>query len=120
MSMHILVVDDDAEMRLAARFGLEKAGHRVTEAADGAAAAALEEVPDVLLMDLLLGPHDGEDVARSLTARPGWERVPVVYLTARHDDATRARLRADGAAGVLAKPFDPFALPELLAAALAP
>ncbi|MGH7443496.1 MAG: response regulator [Longimicrobiales bacterium] len=105
--MTILLVDDDAMVRLAASHALSAAGHTVLEADSGDAALALAHGVslDVLLLDVLLDDEDGAQLAATLRSLPGNARTPIVFLTGRAD-AERDRLLALGAAGVLAKPFD--------------
>lgn len=105
--MNILLVDDDAEIRLIAGFVLRAAGHTVVEA-DGAAAAAaaLAEAPaDVMLMDVMLGDDDGVAVAMRLCAAV---RDPprLVFLTGASRPDQVQRLHAARPIGVLHKPFD--------------
>jgi two-component system, chemotaxis family, chemotaxis protein CheY len=104
----ILVVDDDPETRLLVRHVLSGAGHVVIEAADGAAAleAYRAAAVDVVLMDVMLGAEDGVVVAESLL-RTNTTPVSLIFLTGVADAAQHARMHAAGAAGVIAKPFDP-------------
>jgi two-component system OmpR family response regulator len=107
----ILLVDDDPEIRLIASVVLGKiAGHTVLEAADEQEARSLtaDRRPDVILMDVVLGDHDGVAAAEHLRQALG--PVPVIFLTGRTQPEEVARLRATGARGVLAKPFDPQSL----------
>lgn len=113
--MNILIVDDDDEIRFVAAFMLRDAGHDVREAGDGAGALAAvhETVPDVVLMDLMLGNEDGIIVADQLRGHAG-ASLRVVFLTGASRPDQVARLEAAGGAGVLQKPFDPAALPQQL------
>lgn len=116
--MHILLVDDDPEIRFLAGFVLEQAGHRVTAAETGARGIELgsEGGFDLVLLDYRLGDMNGDAVLGALRERhPG---LPVAFLTGRDDDATVGRLKAMGAAAVITKPFDPEALAEQLVTAL--
>lgn len=119
--MRVLVVDDDPDIRLAVRFGLAAAGHTVTEADSLAAglAAARRDAPDAVLCDVLLADGDGAELLPALRAEPGLAAVPVVFLTAAGDPATRERLLAAGARGVLTKPFDPRTIAGSLETSLA-
>lgn len=107
----VLVVDDEADIRLIAVLSLSKlAGWTVR--AVGSAGEALEAIghrrPDVILLDARLPDMDGLAVLAELRARAAG--VPVVFVTAmsRHEDV-QAFLAA-GASGVIAKPFDPTVL----------
>jgi two-component system, OmpR family, response regulator len=105
-SDHILVVDDDAEIRGLLREYLEKQGYRVTTAGNGREfRAALEAaVPDLIVLDLMMPGDDGLTLCRDLRAR---SEVPVIMLTARGDETDRIVGLEMGADDYLAKPFNP-------------
>lgn len=109
----VLVVEDDADLRMVLALVLDRAGHDVETVADGAAALARlarKPLPGLVLLDLMMPRVDGWDVLDRLTAVPAWAVLPVVVCTAAPLTTTqRARLRG---VPVLAKPFD---LPHLLA-----
>ena len=98
---------------------LDSAGFVVTEAVDGPSglAAAREQRPDCVLLDVQLPGLDGPDVLRALQASPETCGVAVVFLTASDADAD-AELLALGARGVLRKPFDPDTVADALSALL--
>jgi DNA-binding response OmpR family regulator len=106
--MNVLVVDDDADIRRIAQLALERRGFRVELAADGteALAAIARQLPDVVLLDVSMPGTDGPAVLRALRLIAGAERIPVIFFTATSNEAEVAQLRALGAAGVVAKPFD--------------
>jgi len=100
----ILIVDDE---RVAARDMLrclEDAGYLVTGTARSPA-EALQQIeenrPDLVLIDTVLGPHDGISLARRLHERG----VPFVYVSARTDPDTLARAKESGPLGFVVKPF---------------
>jgi two-component system cell cycle response regulator DivK len=108
MSELVLIVDDNARNAKLARDVLEAAGLRTLVAVTGAdaIAAAHEQVPDVVLLDVRLPDLDGDEVLRRLRADERLGRVPVVALSsvaAAGDD--RWALEA-GFDGFLAKPID--------------
>ena len=108
---HILLVEDDAEMRtLLARF-LRQNGYRVTGVGDGrhARETLANAAIDLVLLDVMLPGQSGLDILRELRAR---SRVPVIMLTARGDEADRVLGLELGADDYLPKPFG---RPELLA-----
>ena len=75
--MHrVLVIDDEADVRLLYRVNLRHAGFEVLEADDGerGIAAALEHLPDAVVLDLMMPRVDGFDVLRALRVAPGCER----------------------------------------------
>lgn len=105
-SPHILVVDDDREIRtLLARY-LVKEGYRVSAAADGREMRqAIEDgAIDLVVLDLMLPGEDGLSLCRSLRARSD---LPVIMLTARGDEIDRIVGLEMGADDYLAKPFNP-------------
>ncbi len=103
---HILVVDDDLEIRTLLRDYLQKNGYRVTAVGDGKAmSAAFEQaVPDLVVLDLMLPGDDGLTLCRDLRARSA---VPVIMLTARGEETDRIVGLEMGADDYLAKPFSP-------------
>ena len=103
---HILVVDDDAEIRNLLREYLQKNGYRVSVAGDGRSMwAALEQAePDIIVLDLMLPGEDGLTLCRNLRARSA---MPVIMLTARGEETDRIVGLEMGADDYLAKPFNP-------------
>jgi two-component system OmpR family response regulator len=103
---HILVVDDDAEIRSLLREYLQKHGYRVTAVADGRAmqAALAPARPDLVVLDLMLPGEDGLSLCRTLRARSS---LPVIMLTARGEETDRIVGLEMGADDYLAKPFSP-------------
>jgi two-component system OmpR family response regulator len=103
---HILVVDDDAEIRNLLREYLQKHGYRVTVVADGRAmqAALATARPDLVVLDLMLPGEDGFSLCRTLRARSS---LPVIMLTARGEETDRIVGLEMGADDYLAKPFSP-------------
>jgi DNA-binding response OmpR family regulator len=108
---HILVVDDDAELRRLVSDYLGDYELRVTGVADGAAMrdAMAHEVVDLVLLDLKLPSEDGMNIARELRETSS---VPIIILTGRKDDVDRIMGLELGADDYLTKPFN---LRELLA-----
>lgn len=106
----VLVVDDDAVIRQIATLALSlDPTFEVHTAASGALAfATLENTPfDVIILDMMMPGMDGQDVLERLRAKPALAHIPVIFLTACVRPGDEVRLRALGAAGVIAKPFDP-------------
>jgi len=100
----ILVVDDDPDARRRLRIVLERDGWSVSEAENGAAALSAVEraLPQLILLDLTMPVMDGFAFLHELRARPQYDNVPVVVLTARDLDAGERR-QLDGADRVLSK-----------------
>ncbi len=103
---HILIVDDDAEIRSLLREYLQKNGYRVTAVGDGKGmwAALKQAQPDIIVLDLMLPGDDGLTLCRNLRARSG---IPVIMLTARGEETDRIVGLEMGADDYLAKPFNP-------------
>ena len=112
MNEHVLVVDDDPEIRDSLRRGLSVEGYAVSLAADGAEAldAARDRAPDLVVLDVMLPTLDGLEVCRRL--RMAEESLPIVLLTARDAVPDRVAGLETGADDYLVKPF---AIEELLA-----
>jgi len=104
---HILIVDDDAEIRSLLGQYLVKNGLRVTAVADGRAMwQALEAGRiDLIVLDLMLPGDDGLTLCRNLRAKPF--DIPVIMLTARGDETDRIVGLEMGADDYLGKPFSP-------------
>lgn len=103
---HILVVDDDAEIRRLLHEYLTKSGYRVTAVKDGRGLwEAVEGAPpDLIVLDLMLPGEDGLVLCRSLRAR---YQIPVIMLTARGEETDRIIGLEIGADDYLPKPFSP-------------
>jgi DNA-binding response OmpR family regulator len=112
VAQRVLVADDEARIvRLVAGY-LKAAGFEVLEAADGEAAlaAARSSRPDCLVLDIAMPGLDGLAVARAVradAARAGAAAVPVIFLTARADEADRVEALESGADDYVVKPFSP-------------
>lgn len=104
----VLIVDDDAAIRLLSRETLEQAGFDVLEAEDGAGALALfEEVhPDIILLDVTMPEMDGFTVCASVRRMPAGERVPVLIMTGLDDMESIHRAYNAGATDFITKPIN--------------
>lgn len=108
--MKVLIIDDDADIRMIAGMSLTRlGGMEVVEAAGGAEGVrrAAEEQPDVILLDMMMPIMDGSETLAALRAQAVTATTPVIFLTAKAVLVEVARMRDLGAAGVLIKPFDP-------------
>ena len=103
---HVLLVDDDAEIRTLLSAYLERNGYRVSTAADGKAMwTALEaKKPDIIVLDVMMPGDDGLTLCRDLRARSS---IPIVMLTARGEETDRIVGLEMGADDYLPKPFNP-------------
>jgi len=102
----ILVVDDEPEMRRYLVSMLAE-DYRVLEAADGAQGLAMarREVPDLMLLDLMLPEIDGLEVCRRLKSDRGTRRIRIILLTARVDEEAKISALGHGADDFITKPF---------------
>lgn len=102
----VLVVDDEPGIREIARAYLEADGFTVREAGTGRLAvdAALTQMPDLIVLDLMLPDMGGEEICAQLRRV---SRVPIIMLTAKSAEADRLRGLALGADDYLVKPFSP-------------
>jgi DNA-binding response OmpR family regulator len=100
----VLVVDDEPKIRAIVRHNLEADGFTVTEQADGPGAlrAALDEHPDLIVLDVMLPGLDGVEVLRRLRET---SQVPVILLTARDEEVDKLIGLAVGADDYVTKPF---------------
>ena len=112
----VLVIDDEAPIRLLCRVNLEAAGIDVTEAEDGRVGleAAREERPDVILLDVMMPGMDGWQVFEELVQDERTSGIPIVFLTARAELRDQARGLELGGVDYVTKPFNPLNLAPLV------
>ena len=112
MSKKILIVEDEKNIVDILSFNLNKEGYDTLEAYDGQAGLklALEENPDLILLDLMLPKMDGFDVCRSV--REHNRSTPIIMLTAREEESDKVLGLELGADDYITKPFS---MRELLA-----
>ena len=112
MSKRILIVEDEKNIVDILSFNLTREGYETLEAYDGQAGLqlALEQNPDLILLDLMLPKMDGFDVCRNL--RKENRSTPVIMLTAREEETDKVLGLELGADDYITKPFSPS---ELLA-----
>ena len=112
MSLSAILAEDDPDIQLVARLALKRAGFNVTVVGNGQ--EALEAVqrtpPDVILLDWMMPELDGPETCRRLKSDPATAGIPVVFLTAKSQEAEIQRGLSLGAAGYVTKPFDALAL----------
>ena len=107
--VHILLVDDDGANRTMARALLERAGYRVSEAADGAAALDLLKHGDQYLtvLDLDMPVLSGQNVLRQVRSSVTTAGLPIIVLTGSSDTETEIHVMEQGADDYIRKPIDP-------------
>lgn len=109
----ILIVDDDPDIVLALEVMLQDAGYQVASTSNGDTLRDLArqgELPDLILLDMLLSGRDGREIASQLKGEEATKHIPILMLSA-HPAAGREAIAA-GADGFVAKPFE---MDELLA-----
>jgi DNA-binding response OmpR family regulator len=116
----VLVVEDDPDIAELIRHYLEKAGHGVHLLSSGAAVmpALRRELPDVVVLDLMLPDFDGLMVCQAMRTDPHTAAVPIIMVTARGDEADRIRGLELGADDYVTKPFSPKELAARVSALL--
>jgi DNA-binding response OmpR family regulator len=117
----VLVIDDEAPIRLLCRVNLEAEGISVLEAADGRTGLDLarEARPDVVLLDVMMPGLDGWRVAEELLEDDRTRGIPIIFLTARAEFRDRARGLDIGGVDYVTKPFNPLELAPLVRELLA-
>ena len=112
----VLVIDDEAPIRLLCRVNLEAEQMEVLEASDGPTGLekARNEDPDVILLDVMMPGLDGWQVAEELLDNERTSAIPIVFLTARAEVRDRARGLDLGGIDYVTKPFNPLELAPLV------
>ena len=103
---HLLIADDEAQIRTLIRKYAEFGGHTVTEAADGmeAISRAASASPDLIVMDIMMPELDGFSAVREIRKTSS---VPVLFLSARGEEYDRINGFESGADDYVVKPFSP-------------
>jgi CheY-like chemotaxis protein len=110
----ILIADDSLMMRKVARMSLEKGGHTVVEAEDGAQAVAMAkaELPHLILLDAEMPELDGFEASKAIKADPLTAAIPVLICTGHDLSEEPEALKNAGATGSITKPYNPAQLLE--------
>jgi twitching motility two-component system response regulator PilH len=118
----ILIVDDSPSQVMGISRIVEKLGHTAITAEDGAAGveAAKRELPDLILMDVVMPNLNGFQATRSITREPTTRHIPVILVTTKDQDTDRVWGMRQGARAYLAKPFGEDELAALIAQYLTP
>ena len=114
----VLIIDDDKTLVTLMTALLRKAGYQPFAAFDAASGfmMAQKERPDLILLDLQMPAGGGEGVWKRLCMSAHTSAIPVVYVTATSAPGFEAEAEAQGAAGVIRKPFDPVTFAERVGA----
>ncbi len=107
MTKTVLVVEDEPNIILSLEFLIKEAGYNVRVAIDGEEAlkAVAEEVPDLLLLDIMIPKRDGYDVCKTLRANPALKDLRIIMLAAKGLKADKEKGLALGADEYITKPF---------------
>jgi two-component system phosphate regulon response regulator PhoB len=105
----VLIVDDEPDVIDLLVYNLQKAGYRTATARDGATALqkARDEIPSLIVLDLMLPQMDGTEVCRHLKADPRTAHIPIIMLTAKAEEVDRVVGLELGADDYVTKPFSP-------------
>ncbi|MEO6151976.1 MAG: phosphate regulon transcriptional regulator PhoB [Croceibacterium sp.] len=116
----LLLVEDDQALAELLEYRFENEGYRVRVASDGddALVYAAEDVPDLVILDWMIGGTSGIEVCRRLRRDKKTAHVPIIMLTAREAEDDRVRGLETGADDYLTKPFSPRELLARVAAVL--
>ena len=116
----ILIVDDSPSQLAGIRRIVEKLGHQPLTAEDGQAGvdAANRELPDLILMDVVMPNLNGFQATRSISREATTKHIPVVLITTKDQETDRIWGMRQGARGYLTKPFTEDELAEVISSTL--
>ncbi len=107
MTKKILIVDDEPNIVISLEFLMKREGFQVFVAGDGD--AALEQVaaqiPDIVLLDVMMPKKNGYEVCQLIRANPDWQDMKIIMITAKGRDTEMAKGLAMGADAYMTKPF---------------
>ncbi len=108
----ILLVDDEANLRILVRTTLDVAEYRIIEATDGTTALDLarQQRPDLLVLDWMMPGLNGIEVVQALRQDSTTAHIPIIMLSARGQATDQERGRSMGISAYLVKPFSPLEL----------
>ena len=112
----ILIVDDSPSQLMGIRRIVEKLGHEALTAEDGAAGveAAKRELPDLILMDVVMPNLNGFQATRSITREASTKHIPIVLVTTKDQDTDRVWGMRQGAKAYITKPFSESELADII------
>src|SRR5688572_27603161 len=107
MKQHILLIEDNNEIRENTAEILELASYKVTTAENGKAGVekALKDKPDLIICDIMMPVLDGYGVLHLVNKNPGLASVPFIFLTAKSERADYRKGMEMGADDYISKPF---------------
>jgi two-component system, OmpR family, alkaline phosphatase synthesis response regulator PhoP len=111
----LLIIDDEEAIQIVVKFGINMAaGWELLSASGGETGIdmAERELPDAILLDVMMPEMDGIATFKALQANPITAGIPVIFLTAKAQTAERRQFNDLGISGVITKPFNSLDLPE--------
>lgn len=111
----ILYVEDEPDIQAVARLALEMVGGftvKICSSGDEALREAAAFAPDMILLDVMMPGMDGPSTLAALRTLDNLTATPVAFMTAKVQPHEVEQLKALGAVGVIAKPFDPMTLSD--------
>lgn len=114
---HILVAEDERDIRELIKFTLQFAGHNITEASNGEDAVKLakEVIPDLIMTDVRMPKMTGYEVCAAVKTDDAIKHIPVVILSAKGQDEEIGQGKDAGADDYILKPFAPDVLQQRIA-----
>ncbi|MBI3995186.1 MAG: response regulator [Nitrospirae bacterium] len=111
----ILIADDENSLRFLLRKTLEGNGFDIIEAENGkqALAMALKQMPDLIILDVVMPDLYGSEVCEKLRKQPKTARIPIIIITANVNLYNEDQAKASGADYYITKPFSPLKLKSL-------
>jgi CheY-like chemotaxis protein len=111
----VMCVDDEEDILAVAKFALENVGSFTVETCQGgknAVAKALEFLPNIIMLDVMMPEMDGPATLRAIQSTPQLANTPVVFMTAKVQKSEIDGYLVLGVCGVIPKPFDPMTLSD--------
>jgi len=114
---HILIAEDERDIRELIKFTLTFAGHQITEAVNGEEAVekAIEVLPDLIMTDVRMPKMTGYEACKAIKSNEATAHIPVVILSAKGQDEEKDLGIEAGADEYIVKPFEPAALTQRVA-----
>ncbi len=116
----ILIVDDSPSQLMGIRRIVESLGHEALVAEDGAAGveAAKRELPDLILMDVVMPNLNGFQATRSITRDPSTKHIPVILVTTKDQETDKVWGMRQGARAYITKPFSDTELSQVISSTI--
>ncbi|RLF27325.1 MAG: response regulator [Thermoplasmata archaeon] len=107
MSKKIMIVDDEPDILTSIGQILELSGYKVIKAADGKECLDKlnKEIPDLVILDIMMPGMSGWDVAAKIKENPKWNKIPIMFLTAKGDTMSIG-MGSLASEDYVVKPFD--------------